>query len=418
MKPATAIYTLASIAVLGLMIYTRTPLENTPAPAGNPATPSTTAPTTSAAEPAKATSTDTSSAQDSAAKPETTAVSTDTNATQQASTASPVTTPATVPQATPTPSPENPTADNKPANDAATQDVAATANATDKKADSKPTDKPQDTEQDTDTSTDKTASPPDAAAKPANSDNAAKPDNSADAKPNYEREQRLAEEIRDAIMDGKPVDLNDGQEDFLAIYTEAEQPRGAVIILHGRGFHPDWQDVAQPLRTGLVEKGWSTLSLQMPVLEKEAKYYDYVPLFPNASRRINAGIAFLKEQGVPATVLAAHSCGAHMAMHWVEEHGDKDIAAYVGMGMGATDYKQEMQQPFPLAGMKVPVLDVYGENEYPQVLKMAPERKQLMQQAGNADSKQQILPGSDHYFTDKGTELNAIVANWLNKLPL
>ena len=120
-----------------------------------------------------------------------------------------------------------------------------------------------------------------------------KPAPDAKAVPDYAREQRLASEISDAIMDGEVVSLNDGTQNFMGILTAAEQPRGAVIILHGRGYHPDWEDVAHPLRTGLAAKGWTTLSLQMPVLEKEAKYYDYVPLFANADKRIDAGIASL-----------------------------------------------------------------------------------------------------------------------------
>lgn len=228
----------------------------------------------------------------------------------------------------------------------------------------------------------------------------------------------MADEIRDTILDGTVISLNDGSHPFMGILTEAEQPRGAVIILHGRGFHPDWQDVAHPLRTGLAEKGWTTLSLQMPVLEKDATYYDYLPLFPNADKRIDAGIAFLKQKGISPIVLVAHSCGAHMAMHWVESRGDGDIAAYVGLGMGATDTGQEMARPFPLDKMKVPVLDVYGEKEYQQVIAMAPERQALMQKGGNNQSKQMVLPEADHYFHDKGSELTAVVANWLNSLQL
>ncbi len=247
---------------------------------------------------------------------------------------------------------------------------------------------------------------------------AAQPAPEVSAPPDYAREQRMASEISGAILDGEVVSLNDGSQNFMGILTPAEQPRGAVIILHGRGVHPDWEDVAHPLRVGLAAKGWTTLSLQMPVLEKEATYYDYVPLFPNADKRIDAGIAFLKQKGIAPIVLAAHSCGAHMAMHWVGNKGDSDIIAYVGLGMGATDTGQEMAQPFPLDKMKVPVLDVYGEKEYPQVISMAPARQALMQKAGNSYSKQMVLPEADHYFKAKGEELTAVVANWLNSLPL
>ncbi len=244
-----------------------------------------------------------------------------------------------------------------------------------------------------------------------------KPIPDANATPDYAREQRLASEITDTIMDGEVISLNDGAQNFMGILMAAEQPRGAVIILHGRGYHADWEDVVHPLRVGLVAKGWTTLSLQMPVLEKEAKYYDYVPLFANADKRINAGIALLKQQGITNIVLVAHSCGAHMAMNWVETTGGKDIAAYVGLGMGATDYQQELLHPFPLDKLTAPVLDVYGEKDFPQVLSLAPERQALMQKAGNTHSKQMVLPDADHYYKDKGDALTAVVANWLNSLP-
>ena len=156
--------------------------------------------------------------------------------------------------------------------------------------------------------------------------------------PDIEREQRLADQTVDAILDGEPVFLTtSGNTRFLAIEMPAvdEPPRGAAIILHGRGTHPDWSQVAAPLRTALPEHGWSTLSLQMPVLAKDAKYYDYLPLFPAAVPRIEAGIRHLREQGAQRIVLIAHSCSVHMSMSWIETMGDSGIDAYIGIGMGA-----------------------------------------------------------------------------------
>jgi len=78
------------------------------------------------------------------------------------------------------------------------------------------------------------------------------------------------------------VHLDADDHSFLALHTESgdEGPRKVVIVLRGRGFHPDWPEVAAPLRSELFEHGRETLSLQMPVLGKTAKYYDYVPVFP------------------------------------------------------------------------------------------------------------------------------------------
>ncbi len=231
-----------------------------------------------------------------------------------------------------------------------------------------------------------------------------------------EREKRLAGQIVDSIIDGEPVYLSTGAHEFLSIYTEADDPAGAVIILHGRGFHPNWSDVVYPLRTGLVEQGWNTLSLQMPVLGKEAKFYDYLEIMHEAFPRIEAGIDFLREQGNDRIVLIAHSCSVHMTMAWVDAGRMRDIDAFVGIGMGAVDYQQPMKKPFPLDRIRVPVLDVYGEAEYPAVLRGAPERLAAITQAGNPKSRQVVVPRANHYFTDEGEALLDAVGPWLKAL--
>jgi len=235
------------------------------------------------------------------------------------------------------------------------------------------------------------------------------------------REKRMAEEIVDSILDGDVVFLKSNGHKFLSIYTEADEPKGVAVILHGRGFHPDWQDVINPLRVGLVASGWSTLSVQMPVLDKQAKYYDYVPLFPEAIPRIEAAIGYARDQ-VKANqennkvVLIAHSCGAHMAMAWIDVDSPEPIDAYVGIGMGATDYKQPMKDSFPLEKIKVPVFDVYAENDYPAVIRMAPERLALIKKAGNKKSKQIMVKESEHYYVDEGEELTQAISQWLTLL--
>ena len=150
-----------------------------------------------------------------------------------------------------------------------------------------------------------------------------------------------------------------------------------------------------------------------PVLEKTAKYFDYLPVLPEAGPRLDAAIAHLSEQGISPIILLAHSCGAHMAMLWLESSKGKGIDGFVGIGMGATDYKQPMQHPFPFASLDIPVLDIYGENDYPAVHRLAPQRLALMTQGGNARSKQIMLPEADHYFVDHPDEMTAAISSWL-----
>lgn len=241
------------------------------------------------------------------------------------------------------------------------------------------------------------------------------------AEPDRAREQRMDAEIRDAILDGQPLDLETKYgRSFLAIYTEASETpaRGTVVVLHGRGFHPDWQTVVHPLRVGLTEHGWNTLSIQLPVLDKEAKYFDYLPVFADAMPRIEAAIAAARERSAGQVVLLAHSCGSHMVQHWMLTRGTAatdQFDAFVGIGMGATDYGQPMQEPFALDRLSVPILDVYGDHDYPAVQRLAKDRLAAIQAGGNDKSRQIVVPG-DHYYVDHQDELVDAVAAWLNEL--
>ncbi|KAA3624509.1 MAG: DUF3530 family protein [Proteobacteria bacterium] len=228
-----------------------------------------------------------------------------------------------------------------------------------------------------------------------------------------ERERRLGEEMSANLFDGDVVEISVGERNFLAAYIARESPKGAVVLLHGRGFHPDWPDVAGPLRVALAEAGWSTLSLQMPVLGRDATYYDYLPTFDAAGQRIDAGIRFVRERIDGPVVLLAHSCGAHMAMHWIGRHGDAAIDAFIGAGMGATDYGQDLVEPFPLERIGVPLLDVLGSNEYERVLALAEQRAKFLEHHGHRDSRQVFVNGADHYFKGRNAELADAVIDWL-----
>ncbi|WP_428087304.1 DUF3530 family protein [Candidatus Thioglobus sp.] len=242
-----------------------------------------------------------------------------------------------------------------------------------------------------------------------------------DAKPDFERENRMISEIEDSVLDGdvEYLSLADGKEVF-SIYMEAEteKVKGGVIILHSRGYHANWDSVIKPLRVGMTSKGWHSLSVQMPVLDKQATYYDYVPIFPYAHERIEVAIDFYKQLGIDNIVLITHGCGAHMAMSYLDKYGDGKISAYVGVGMGATDYKQKVVKRLPLDNMLKPVLDIYGEKDFSGVKRSAEDRWRLMSVANNKKSAQKIVKKADHYYKEKGTaeDLIDIVDSWLASL--
>ena len=96
-----------------------------------------------------------------------------------------------------------------------------------------------------------------------------------------EKEERWREQVEDSIMDGESVDLVVEGRNVFAIYTEAEEGSDkGLIVVHGTGIHPNWQQVVQPIRVEMAGHGWNTLALQMPILHNEAEYEEYVALYP------------------------------------------------------------------------------------------------------------------------------------------
>ena len=58
----------------------------------------------------------------------------------------------------------------------------------------------------------------------------------------------------------------------------------------GMGIHPDWGMVGT-LRTELADRGFATLSIQMPILAADAQSEAYPPTFPEAAERIAEAVA-------------------------------------------------------------------------------------------------------------------------------
>ena len=154
----------------------------------------------------------------------------------------------------------------------------------------------------------------------------------------------------------------------------------------------------------------------MPVLEKSAKYFDYLATLQEAFPRIEAGIKHLLNNGNRPIVLLAHSCGAHMAMARLETSAGKPIDAFIGIGMGATDYRQSMQRPFPFATLQIPLLDIYGADDYPAVHHLAPLRPENIQLGGHLGSAQVVIDGADHDFTAYTGAMAHRISAWRDSL--
>ncbi len=230
--------------------------------------------------------------------------------------------------------------------------------------------------------------------------------------PDYAREKRWAAEITPAILVGEPVYLAPKSgPPFLAIYTPRlpnatqARARAAVIVVHGMGVHPDW-NLINTLRSQLPEQGYATLSLQMPVLAAEAKGESYPLLFPQAAERLHAAVAYLRAQAPLKIAIVSHSMGARMVNYYLAHGGAAEIDAWAAVGISSGVYLQAET-------FKAPVLDIYGEKDFPVVLAHAAQRATAIQRIRG--SGQVSVAGADHYFNGAEAELTRQVKLFLDK---
>lgn len=223
----------------------------------------------------------------------------------------------------------------------------------------------------------------------------------------YEREKRWAAEIVPNLVVGDAVQLKlpSGRE-FLGLYAERKGAPAAVLLLHGVGVHPD-HGVIGTLRVALADMGYATLSIQLPVQKSDAQLEDYFPgVFPEAVERVRAAGAWLAGHGYRRVVLLSHSMGSWMANVYYENTADSPFAAWVCMGLTGG-----------FGGMRnvrVPVLDVYGEQDLAQVLRADWRRRATL--VAIDGSKQVRIAGADHHYTGKEKELAAQIRDFISSL--
>ncbi|MCP3851468.1 MAG: DUF3530 family protein [Gammaproteobacteria bacterium] len=255
---------------------------------------------------------------------------------------------------------------------------------------------------------------------------------------NIESEKRWAEQLRDNIVIGEPIDLplvgikadsaaSQGSENaFLGIYTphSTDMPKGAIILMHGTGAHPDWGDVIHPLRAELPDKGWATLSIQLPLTLPEKKDEESLKKVIDASvPRIEAAINYLNANTYSRIILISHSFGSLMALNFLElkaQAANKDnspiIAAAIIIGTPSSGTTTPFNSPKMIEKINIPLLDLYGSNDLDKVIRTAKARKTAAKKAKNTQYRQSKTIGADHFYNGLNDELTSYVSNWLKKI--
>lgn len=255
---------------------------------------------------------------------------------------------------------------------------------------------------------------------------------------NTASEKRWAEQLRDNIVIGDPVDLplvgvksdvadeKNAGNTFFSIYTPhaTTKQKGALILMHGTGAHPDWNDIIHPIRSELPDKGWATLSIQLPLAMQEEKSTENLQKVIEASvPRIDAAIQFLKSKSYNRIVLVSHSFGTLMTLNFLQLKGNEKnpdktplISAAIIIGTPSSGTSAPFNSPAMIEKIEIPLLDLYGSNDLDSVLRSAKARKTAANQAKNKKYRQAETIGANHFYTGLNDELVIYVNNWLNKI--
>lgn len=231
---------------------------------------------------------------------------------------------------------------------------------------------------------------------------------------NTESEKRWADQLRDNIVIGEPVDLP-----FFALYTPhtTTQQKGGIILMHGTGAHPDWGDIIHPLRIELPDKGWATLSIQLPLLLPDKKDDETKQqVIESSAIRIDAAVKFLNSKGYDKIVLIAHSFGSLMALNYLQT--DKEplkIKAAVIIGTPSSGKSAPLNSPLMIEKVKQPLLDLYGSEDLMSVMQSAKARKAAARKAANKNYRQVETIGANHFYNGLGEELLIYISGWLSK---
>ena len=222
----------------------------------------------------------------------------------------------------------------------------------------------------------------------------------------YEREKNWADQIIPSIIVGDPVWIEQTNEHkFLGIYTEADSPKGAVIVAHGRGWNPDFELYGM-LRILLADAGYSTLSIQMPILGGGAKVGDYIPTYPEAFHRFDLAAEFLSEKGFKNISIVSHSLGATMANHYLITVDETLVNSWVFISI-----LNGLQEMFRI---KIPVMDVFASDDWEITVVGGYERKQQILKVEG--SRQVVIQNALHFFERREETLASEIVQFLDSL--
>lgn len=228
------------------------------------------------------------------------------------------------------------------------------------------------------------------------------------------RETQIAEEVQKTLDVGHAIWLETAGKKFLGLQTDTtKNPRaGMIILLHDTGGNPNQQAVIKNLRAFFPEHHWATLSIQLPIREASASVQDYYSLLPEAKTRVLEAIKFAKSQKSEKVVVIGYGLGSLTASYALSDLKTNDVDALVTISLPVPETHEINAQTLQIIPkLTLPMLDIYGENDEPNVVKNARDKKVAGKM--NPHYRQAKIDNEGHLFLHDDGVLVKRIYSWL-----
>lgn len=210
---------------------------------------------------------------------------------------------------------------------------------------------------------------------------------------NYYIEEQISYDLQQSKDKGEIIWLeSDNQLKTIALFKEAQgiETLGSILILADLNNPPNWSHIIQPLRKDLAIYGWNTLSILMPIKEKNVLIPQLENIYKIAENRIKSAIDYLTKNHNPNIIIIGRRHSANIAIKYLADNKEESdrITAFVSISSFDSPWINSSQI---IKNMPIPYLDVYAQNDTTEVIKAVPKRLIAARFAGQKIKKEPKL---------------------------
>lgn len=216
-------------------------------------------------------------------------------------------------------------------------------------------------------------------------------------------------------LDGEVIALQAGDDTAVAIHRRPADNDilGGVVLIHGPGTNADSHAVVRPLRIGLADAGWDTLSIQLPAAYDDATSADWHAQAPMIEARLGAALDWLRQRGIDRSVVIGVGESGRIALRFATSRPADQLVAVIMVGSPAGFDSDEERKA--LGDLARPLLDLYAERDRADVLDNLQQRATAVRDAKLEGYTQRAVAGATADFRGLDDALLSSVRAWLQK---